>query len=96
MKIAKKNTIVFVRAFEGYPLVRCTLKGIYKSTHWFDHGQEWYVIKPLETLHGYYKNHLDTCREIIPAACVKWSNHSFRWRYAPFEVDENLPVLDDF
>jgi hypothetical protein len=92
MKTAKKNSIVYVRAFEGYPLARCTLKGRYYDS-W--HGCYYYVVKPLETVHGYYRGQIDTCREIIPAGCFRWKKSSFRWEYKSFEIDENLPVIND-
>lgn len=94
MKIAKLNTIVYVRAFEGYPLVRCTLKGVYYGT-WSFGRKRYFVIKPLETKHGYYKGVLDTCKAIIPASCCRWLQKGLKFAPKPFTVDFNsLPLFE--
>jgi len=92
MKIAKVNTRVYVRAFEGHPLVKCTLKGMH-----YDNWLEcWvYVVKPLETLHGYYRGQLTTCNEILPTVCAKWSDYRCKWSYKPFKICENLPTINE-
>lgn len=92
MKTAKKNTIVYVRNFSGHPLVRCTLKGVWYSND----GHMMYVIKPLETNHGYVANRLDTCYSVVPAVCCRWLNKGLRFAPKPFNIDhESLPVFEN-
>ena len=91
MKTATVNTICSVRAFEGYPLTRCTLKG----KTWCDYYNKWlFVVKPLESRCGYIKGNLDTCQGIIPVACHRWLQKGLRFVPKPFNIDmDSLPVI---
>lgn len=91
VKVVGKNAVVYVRSFAGAPLVRCTLKGVMTTD-----SADYYVVKPLETAHGYYRGVIDTAREVIPAGCFRWSNRDYRYNFKPFQIaDSELPFITD-
>ena len=96
MITAKKNTIVFVRSFEGYPypFTRATLKGcIWVADMGGGHWE--YVIKPLQSGHGYERGVIDTARRIIPARAIRWIQGGCMFSPRPFCIDNGLPIIKD-
>lgn len=92
MKVATKNTKVYILSFDGLPLIKATLKGVL----WDEDFEKWvYVINPLSNDSGYIKGDIDTCHKVMPTVCERWLNKGNNFHPKPYNIDiDSLPVYE--
>lgn len=87
---AKAGSQVQILSFEGYPICKARLTGIF----WDSVFNRWlYVVLPMETRKGYEAGTEDTAHRVMPCAAVRWLEKGMRFAPRPYKVATDLPII---